>query len=423
MAKMISRRHFLRSSLAVGSFAAASLSLRGCGSSGGTANLLEAAQAAAPSANVEYLSVDPSQILPYTSLSNVDFSDYLGEKNSFTLPLGSLLQQGSRSQALVISPGESSRALISMGLVNLDSGDLTTLLAQALGHNSDYVIYDARAGDASLIWVECNMVAGLWRVYASTLLGSLAAADMQQAALLDEGEADYEPPLLAASGNKVYWTVMPDPNGPAYQQDSFLKCAQFSKQVLGEQPAVRVIYTSHGRMITNPQVSADTLTIVPRVDTDSVYYQLTSLALSDDTVRNVAILPPSLKVADAVWLGEGFAFSIEANYDYAQGLAYAGTYCQLSGGQYLYINKPPSAAPVRLGSLLCVKSSQNIVALDASRGNASIVPTPENGVDYGDILAAAGTQDRLVVYTTVTARIGQEKGSCQVRVLEALQGF
>ena len=146
--------------------AAASLSLRGCDSVSGTDKLLEAARRAAPEANIDYLSVDPSQILPYTSMENLDFANYLNQTNSFTLPLGSLLYQSSPSRALVITPGESSRALISMGLADLDSCDFTTLLGQALGHNSDYVIYDARAGDAALIWVECNMIDGLWRVHA-----------------------------------------------------------------------------------------------------------------------------------------------------------------------------------------------------------------------------------------------------------------
>jgi hypothetical protein len=360
-------------------------------------------------------------VLPYTGMTNVDYRDYLGEQSSFELPLGSLIYQSSQSQALVITPGDSSRSLIGMGLANLDNGEFTPILGQATRHNEDYVIYDARAGVEAIIWVECNMVPGLWQVYAAPLPGGTVDPEVGlKAVVLDQGTIEYEPPLLAASGSKVYWTVMPDPNGPAYQEDSLLKCAQFGQPGIGDKPEPQTIYVSHGRMITNPQVSGDTLTIVPRVDSDNVYYQLTTLGIADDKVRDVAILPPSLRVSDAVWLDQGFAFCIDANYDYAQGLAYAGTYCQLQNGQYLYINKLPSQAPVRLGELLYIKSTKNVIGLDTARGNAVIVPTPSNGVAYGDIMAAAGNQGRLVLYTTVTSRLGQEKGNCQVRILDPI---
>ncbi|MDR3136051.1 MAG: hypothetical protein LBU07_01245 [Coriobacteriales bacterium] len=456
--KRISRRRFLTSSLAGGVLAgsvlaggtltASNLTLTGCSSTNSVDKLIATAAQNAPQAHIQYLRVDPTQVLPYTDMTNVSYQDYLKETSSFELPLGSLLYQSSPTRALVIGPGDSSRYLIRLDMTSLYDGSRTPLLNQALGANEDYVIYDARASDSALIWVESNMIDDIWRVYAATLTngapspiaeatsggasgadgtagektaggsGASGASTLPQAILLDKGGPDFEPPLLAVSGNKVYWTVMPDPTGLASQEDSLLRCALLNPQQPGAKPEPRTIYTSHGRMITNPQVSGDVLTIVPRADADSVYYQLTALGINDDVVRNVAILPPSLRVSDAVWLDEGFAFCIEANYDYAQGLAYAGTYWQRAHDQFLYINKAPSSAPLVLGALLYVKSTKNIIGLDATHGTALIVPTPENSVSYGDILASCGQQDRLVVYTTVTSRLGQERGSCQVRVFE-----
>jgi hypothetical protein len=409
-------------SLATGGAVVGALALPSCSSKGNDpAALTDKAQSAYPQAIIEYLDVDPSQVLPYTGMANAEPADYVRESNNFDLPLGSLVYQCSNSQALVITPGASSKALIRLGLVDLDSGELVPILGQALGYNEDYVIYDARASAGAIIWVECNMVHGLWRVLAAPLLsGAITEEGMAQAALLEEGNSDFDPPLVAASATKVYWTVMPAATGPANTQDSYLRCAEFTGQVFGEKPTAQTIYTSHGRMIVGPQVSGDTITIVPRVDTDAVYYQLTTLNTNDDTVRNIALLPPSLRVTDAVWLGEGFAFGIEGNYDYAKGLAYFGTYYQLGNGQYLYVNKVPTSTPVAMKSLLYVKSTKNVIGLDTAFGNAVIIPTPENCVSYGDILAAGGTQDRLVVFTTVTSRIGQERGMCRVRVLDAL---
>jgi hypothetical protein len=399
--------------------AATVLSLDGCGSTSASAELTQGVQAQFPDAQVEYLAVASSQVERHTNMTTLDSADYLAEVHSFELPLGSLVYQSSDTQALVVAPGASSQSLIRFGFVAFESGSFTPALGQALGSSEDYVIYDARASALALAWVECNMVHGQWRVYATPLENGTASEQaLQQAQLLDEGEGSYSPPQLAVAGRKIYWNVMPDPNGPASSEDSYLKAAEFSSTRSGASAEPWTVYTSHGRMITNPLVSGDVLTFVPRVDTDAVYYQLTSLDIATDAVQHIAILPPSVRVSDAVWLDSGFAFGIEGNYDYAEGLSLFGSYQQLGEGQYLYINKAPVSALVQVKQHSFVKSTKNVLGLDTSAGTAIIVDTPQDCVAYGDILAGSGVQNRLVVYTTVTSRIGQEKGTCRVRVFD-----
>lgn len=414
----VSRRAFVAGAAATAAVAATP-ALSGCG--GGTSateELLQGVIEQFPNAQVEYLAVDFDQINPHTEMENVDNSQYLIESNSFTLPLGSLVYQSSDSKALVLSPGASSRALICLGVVDLDSGEHTVLLEQALGFNEDYIIYDARASDDALIWVECNMVHGLWRVYATSFSdGVVSEEHLQEAQLLDEGEEDYSPPLLAAASGKVYWTVMPDPNGPASSEDSYLKAAEISK---GKEPQAKTVYTSHGRMITTPVVSGDVLAFVPRVDTDMVYYQLTTMNITSDEVLNISILPQSLRVANAAWLEHGFAFGIEGNYDYANGLSFFGTYEQLEEGKYLYVNKAPVSAPVSMGKTTYVKSTKNVLGIKADQGEVAIVDTIQDCVSYGDNLAGAGTQKRLVLYTTLNPKTGQSTGTCMLRVFDSL---
>lgn len=418
----ITRRGFIAGAAATAAATAATavpLSLSGCsGDTSTSEELTQQVKAQFPDAQVEFFEVDDSQILPYVDMNNVESADYLSQTNSFELPLGSLVHQSSDNSALVLVSGSSSRAIIELGFVDLNTGELITVLEQALGFNEDYIIYDARASADALIWVECNMVHGLWRVYATTYAeNALDAESLQKAQLLDEGGEDYMPPWLAAAHNKVYWTVMPDPNGPASSEDSYLKTAELSANKKAEP---HVVFTSHGRMITIPVVSGDMLTFVPRVDTDLVYYQLTTLDTSTDTVQNIAILPQSLRVAHAAWLGEGFAFSIENNYDYAGGLSLFGTYEQLKDGDFLYVNKSPVSAPVQLGELTCVKSTKNVLGINTQSGSVAIVDTPQNCVDYGDILAGCGMQNRLVLYTTITTKTGQASGTCNVRVYDLL---
>jgi hypothetical protein len=415
----ISRRKFVGGSLAAGGAAVGgALGLAGCSGGGNTmADLLQGVQEAAPQAQVDYLDVDPSQVADYIDMTEATEPEYLTFTTSFDLPVGSLVYQNSDTQALVLGPGLQGNALIRMGFVNLDGGEYTAVLEQALGHNEDFIIYEARASKTALVWVECNMVHAAWRVFAVPIIGGAVSEQAAAAAtLLDEGGSLYEPPSLAAADGKVYWTVMPDPQGSASQEDSLLKCADIS--VKSSNYEARTIYNSPGRMITIPQVSGNTLTIVPRVAADAIYYQLTALSIADDSVLNAAVLPQSLRVSDAIWLGEGFAFCIENNYDYAKGLALFGTYQQLADEQYIYINKMPTSPPVLLSSKLYVKSTKNIVGLDTAGSRAFIVATPAECVSYGDILAGAGLQNRLVTYTTVTSKLGQERGVCKVRVFD-----
>ena len=416
----VSRRGFVAGSAAV---AATAMTLEGCSSSSGLQGIVDGVKAQFPDAHVEYLDVDFSQILPHAEMNMVDSVDYLYETKAFDLPLGSLVYQSSDSQALVMAKGASSKALIRLGFVSLDSGTFTPVLEEALGVNEDFIIYDARASAEAVVWVECNMVHGQWRVFATHMIdGMVSAESMKQALLLDEGEDSYSPPQLAASGKKVYWSVMPDPDGPASSEDSYLKAVTFASGKAGATatPEQSIVFTSHGRMITNPTVSGGTLTIVPRVDTDGVYYQLTAIDIESDEVRNISILPPSLRVANAVWLEEGFAFGIEGNYDYAKGLSLFGTYQQMKNEQFLYINKVPAFPAVQMNALTYIKSTKNVIGLDTDTGTAVIVGTPKDCVSYGDILAGTGVQNRLVTYTTIVSRVVQNSGICHVRVFDYL---
>jgi hypothetical protein len=380
--------------------------------------ITEGVKAQFPHAQVEYLNVEPMQVLPHSDMNMLDSLDYLSETHRFSLPLGSLLYQSSDTKALVVAPGASSNALIRLGFVDFETGTLAPILDQALGVSEDYVIYDARASSTALAWVECNMVQGLWRVYAVLHSDGIGSEETKLPYLLDEGAGSYMPPQLAVHGTKVYWTVMPDPAGPASTSDSYLMAAELKGQKQGDKLESKIVYTSHGRMITTPLVSGDVLTLVPRVDTDLVYYQLTTIDVKTDAVQNIAILPPSVRVSDAVWLTDGFSFGIEGNYDYAKGLSLFGTYLQLGDGKYLYINKAPTSATMRMKSLTYVKSTKNVLGLDPKQGNVVVVDTPQDCIDYGDILAGVGSQNRLVLYTTVTPRIGQLRGECRVRVFD-----
>jgi hypothetical protein len=330
-----------------------------------------------------------------------------------------------------------------------------------VGSAEGYVIYDARVNDLLAVWVECLLSTGAWRVYAAQLTGG-ASGTRGAEVLLDEGDALYEPPMLCVCENSAYWTVMPDPDGSASGEDSLLKRAQVVGSAGGGGGAgggdggagasgggaggagggdgvtdaggasgfdtssagigaPEQMYVSHGRMITNPQASGGVITFVPRVDVSTVFYQLTALNNVTSQITEVAILPPSLRVSDAVYAQGGFSFQIEANYDYAKGLSLYGSYKQQATDSYFYANKTPSSPAAFVNNCMYIKSTKNIIGFDLQKNRYFVIDTPKDCVDYGDILAGSGEHQTLVTYTTITNKISANKSTTKVRIFAPSQ--
>lgn len=405
--RTVSRREFLSGALGAGAVLATGTLVLTAGCSSKKEDDLEAVVAKnAQDADIATLKVSVDQLVESADFEEAPVSDYLVLESSWDLPKGSLVYVCSKQSALVLVPGASTEALIKLAFLNLSNGELTVAMEHALKHDEDYVIYDARASDTALIWVECNMQTAHWQVYCSTLANGILG-DPQ---LIDEGQIEYEPPLLCVSDDKVYWTYMPDPLGPANQEDSFLKATK----VRDIDP--QVVYTSHGRMITNPLASEGIITLVPRVDTDNVYYQLTALKVDDDSIVAVSILPQAMKVNEAIYMSDAFTFCTENNYDYAEGLAYFGTYRDLGDGTYLHVNKMPTSAAALFNENLILRSTKNAVGIDIANRRFFVIELIPNSADYGDILAAWGVQDKVVIYSTVAASGSSTMGTTRLRV-------
>ena len=404
---LVSRREFFSGMLGAGAVLATGAILVSAGCSSSKKDDLESVVAqVAQDADIATLKVATDQLLESAEFAEAPLTDYLVLKNTWDLPKGSLVYVSSDTLAMLLVPGATTEALIKIGFIDLTTGELTIVMDQAQRHQDGYVIYDARASNRALVWVECNMQTSEWQVYCASLTG----ITLGESLLIDEGGIDYEPPMLCANEDKVYWTYMPDPMGPANQEDSYLKTANVTE------PQPQVIYTSHGRMITNPVATEGILTFVPRVDTTNVYYQLTALETSDDSVVAVNILPQALRVTDAIYMSGSFTFCTESNYDYAGGLAYFGTYRDLGDGSYLHVNKMPTSAAVQWKQHLILKSTRNIVGLDTANKKFFVFDALAESADYGDILAAWGIQDNVVIYTTVGSKSGLSTGTTRLRV-------
>ncbi|MDR1184985.1 MAG: hypothetical protein LBK67_09340 [Coriobacteriales bacterium] len=356
------------------------------------------------------LAVAPEQVVEVTDFAEAAFEDYLELQAIYELPLGSLVHQIDSSAALVLLPGGEGKSLKGIGLLNLESGEVTSIIDGPVTLGKNMVIYDARASRTGLIWVEFDLGDHRWRVRVALLNGT----EVGDSLLVEEGDADFEPPMLAVADNKFYWTVMPVATGAASQEDSHLRALEFRQgESLGQRRPYTVL-ASHGRMITNPLVTDGVVTFVPRVDTANVYYQLTALNCSDDRVLDFRVLPQSLRVADALYRGETFSFSIEGNYEYADGLAHFGTYQERDDGSYLHVNRSPLSPVVYFKDCLIIKSPTNVVGVDPVGSKTFVIDAPPQSPKFGEALVGWGVQDKVV---TSSIRLAEHEGNMEVTVV------
>jgi hypothetical protein len=314
------------------------------------------------------------------------------------------------SLALVLLPGDKGKSFKKIGMLNLENGEVASIINEPLAMGKNKVIYDARASQVGLIWVEFDLGDHYWQVRVAALNGVVAGESM----LVEEGDADFEPPMLAVADQKLYWTVMPVATGAANQEDSLLRACELGQ---GGSRGLREPYTilaSHGRMITNPLVTDGMVTFVPRVDTANVYYQLTALNCLDDKVADFKVLPQSLRVTDALYRGGAFAFSIEGNYDYAGGLAHFGTYQGLDDGTYLHVSRPPLSPVVYFKDCLIIKSPTNVVGINPKGRKTFVIDAPPQSLKFGEALVGCGVQDKLV---TSSIRLAEHEGTMEATMV------
>ncbi|MDR0347087.1 MAG: hypothetical protein LBH56_01760 [Coriobacteriales bacterium] len=360
--------------------------------------------------DIDALVVGDEQIIETTDFDEAPSEDYLELQATWEVPLGSILHQIDSSAALVLFPGEWDETLRKIGLLNLETGVLSTIVSAPIGTSKNTVIYDARASRTALIWVELDLGDYRWKTYVAPLDGTVAS----DAWMVAEGDADYEPSMLAVAGNKLYWTVMPLATGAANLEDSYLRALQLNPNGNSGRVEPYTVLTSHGRMITNPRVTDGIITLVPRVDTANIYYQLTALTCENDKLVDFKVLPQSLRVIEALYADGAFSFSIENNYNYAGGLGKFGTYRDLADGNYLRMGRPPLGSVVHFGNCLLMRSITSVVGVEPAARKFFVIDVPSRSADFGESLVGWGVQDKVV---TVSVRLADTDDSMLATVV------
>lgn len=378
----------------------------------GTTAIMSGCSSDSDDTDVEELQVAEDQVVSSADFTELDTAACAVETRSFDLPMGSVGHMDGDDLAVMLYPGDTPDVLTQMGLLAVTSGaGLTTVLDRAVSHDEKFVIYDARANDKVAAWVECNLYSNDWRMYIAPVL---SVAEIGTPVLVDQGDSDFDPPMLAVSGTRAFWTVVPNSEGGATDSDTYLKCASVSA------PRPEIAYTSRGSIVTNPQASDGIVTLVPHPQGSSWRCQMTAINAQTLDVVAAQVLPSSMQAYDAIYLDGSFVFGIENSYDYGGGISRFGTYASRGNGSYMRFNRTPMDTPSRCGNYLVVKSTKNVVGVDMANQSYFAIDTIAGCESYGDFLLSTGTCDKIVTYTSLPAGDGSGNGVVRVRGFETL---
>ena len=357
------------------------------------------------------LDVPENRVLVSSDFDELDVRVCVNEDTHYDLPMGSIGTMDADDLVVFVTPGETADVVAQIAFLGLASGNYVNVLERPISLDEGYQIYDARANDDVCVWVESNFRSDDWRLYLAPVINT---AQIGTPILVDEGDANFDPPMLCVCGSRAFWTHMPNENGDATDSDSYLKVASFSA------PNPEVVFTSHGRMITNPQATDGIVTIVPRAETKSARYQMTAIDAATGEVLAAQILPSTMRVLDAIYLNGSFVFGVERSYNFEGGISLFGTYSAMDDGHYLRFNRVPMDTPAICDRFLVIKSTKSVVGVDMNERSYFAIDTVDGCESYGDFLLSTGTSSRIVTYTSVPAGDGSGNGLVRVRVFSVL---
>lgn len=350
------------------------------------------------------------------ALTQVDASACMALIGSYELAYGTQLWASGDEIAACLVPGETAKPLCTVDVLWLQSGITQTVLEGAVGESEGFNIFDVRATTAGVVWVESDILEGIWRVYSATL----ESGGIGTPALMDEGDGEWETPTIAVVGNRAFWQVLPTIGGSHATEPSLLKAA-----LLGTAETT-VVWESAGRMSTPPYAGASTVVITPRLDTSGVYHQLTCLDAATGDVVDALVMPQSMKPLETGYGKTGFMFSFDGIYNYGDGISQLGTYVPMqkaagdghSDAPWFRFSRTPTAAPAWCGPYLLVKSDSAVSGIDLSSNSYFSLGVESGADDYGDYLASSGTGDIAVTFSNIDAHPigGDAKKCCLVRV-------
>lgn len=332
---------------------------------------------------------------------------------TYTIPLGSVLRPGEGTWLAMTSVGTTSNPAVLGAALSLASGNVFNVVTQTVTANRPSIaIFDVRCSDSAYAWVEMDLLTKAWALYAAPFSdGALTGSSTT----LWKADANWDPPRMTVTEDKVIWQVMPARDGDKSTESSH--CYLWK---LGSSEA-RSVVESPGRFATGPEVSGDTVTMTPRVHADKgVYYGICAYSLDDDmkTLVDQLVLPQNVSPLMAVRIGEKFAFSIEASYDSGGLLGNMGTYIGSGKGPFVVLPREPAAEVAGKEGLYIIKNRSSYFVINTEKENYATLESMDRSMDYGDFPARDGLCDSFVSFATVKDATTGYPASVMVRTFQ-----
>lgn len=410
---MLTRRHFLFGALGIGALAA-------------VATGITLARSGDDNQSEGGITVPEHSVFDLDDCSEVNADDCFTLIGEWELPFGTLLWTNSDTIAACLEPTEQASPLTKVALLQLQSGNYTTVLEQAVGAADGYEIYDVRASEKGVVWTEANIMQGTWRIMCAALGSDLA---LSEAHILEEGDKLQETPTIGAVGNNAYWQVMPSvSNENSRTEPSYLKRAGFSEG------GAQVLHEATGRMSCPLYASNAGVTIAARNPESHSTFDLMYFDDASGKPTDVLTLPSGM-APNALGFGpNGISFCFESIYDYGDGISNLGTYTPAQTHQpgasydsllWFRFGRTPQASPCWCADRwLMVKSTTAVCGIDLEQRQYCSLDVQSGCADWGDYLATSGagnTVASIMQIDQVNAK-GETEHKAVVRVWQAYDG-
>lgn len=379
-----------------------------------------------------------------------------------SLPYGTTLTSCGDNVATCLVPTDTADPLVQVGILHLGSGNMTTALKAAVGAEDGFQILDARAHGAGMIWLESNLLTGMWRVYTTTLDGA-AVGDPVMA---EERDGAWTLPALAVSDGFAWWQT-----SPKDATDKSLSAALRRCSFGASADSAQTIVEAAGGFACAPAPAGAGVASAMKASRSGSIWQLIYAGDESGQITDSLTMPATMKPLDVSYGPNGFGFTFDSIYETGGGISNLGTYtpaqpitltvaqaredalasmraqqeekssgatlsesdearaqaqaedavCELySAAEWFRFPRAPITPPAFTGNWAFVKSTNVVAGVNLDARKYVTIPTESATQGYGEYLATTGTTNRIVTFANVdyTPMNGERIHECTVRIWE-----
>lgn len=338
-----------------------------------------------------------------------DVSTYLKEGISVELPYNSLCFQDDDSLIATLQPTETGSPLTKATIIDINSGNETTLLQKTVSSEKGFEIYEFHATDRGAIWTESNILTNISRVYTTNNFSDIT----ESAKLVFESNDEWNMPSIAISDNTGYIQTTP------VDTKKSSATAKILEVELGSTSEPKVIIESRHNFACAFSPYTDGVVATPRSSAASSSYELIAYNSSKGEVVECITLPTAMKPQDVSYGYSGFSFTFSGKYDYGDGISSLGTYAPVTKESNKWINfeRTPTCPSAWIGNNLVVKSTTTIAIIDADNRKYTTITPPDGSDTYGLWLATCGDKAHITTVSNVdiTNVKGEKTHNCQLK--------